>query len=81
MKILSPFDRYIFINNRIKFIYIFKSMSIVIFGTSSYIILPWLLNTAENKEKIKSTILGISSMGSTNIASGVENGLIMLKSR
>ena len=53
----------------------------MIFETSSYIILPWLLNTAENKEKIKSTILGINSMGSTNIASGVENGLIMLKSR
>ena len=59
----------------------FISISIVIFETNSSIILPWLLNNATNKEKIKSTILGIKSMGSTNIASGVEKGLYMLKSR
>lgn len=53
-------------------------ISIVCFDHESYFTLPWTLNNVENKIKIKSAIVYMSTGGSTNISSGVDKGLNIL---
>jgi Mg-chelatase subunit ChlD len=49
-------------------------------GYSSFV-LPWTLNNEENKDTIKQKIKSLKASGSTNIASGVEKGLFLIKNR
>jgi Mg-chelatase subunit ChlD len=43
--------------------------------------MPWTLNNAENKSSIKKKIKSLKSAGSTNISSGVDKGLFLIKNR
>lgn len=65
MKILGPQDR----------------IALVDFHTRASVLFPFLRNTPENKEYLKSTILKLSSKGSTNINHGLELGLELIEKR
>ncbi|KAM3141724.1 hypothetical protein pb186bvf_006046 [Paramecium bursaria] len=64
-KILSPDDR----------------LAIAQFSHVGSIVLPWTRNLPDNKKTIKTKIQSLRTIGSTNIASGVEQGLQLIKER
>ena len=56
-------------------------ISIVTFSTDAKPYMGWIRNIPENKPFIKDSILKLKVEGSTNIASGVEEGLKLIANR